>query len=489
MKRIFNHPTFAAILLSIICMSCLPIRSKAAEGQEKLFQQSDAATAFQQFLANFKKTDKFSKDVFGQQTIGNNVLDIKKSDTYLPEKENDCLCDEGDIFWQSDASYMVGGKFTLLFIKRHCGAYKDANEKYFMENLVTDHMLITYTHDGKIIDSKSLGRDGSSFILDFSLTAPLTFVCEEGYIDDALQMFHSKELTYTMTRSKIAVNEDGKITTEKVGEPWKKNVRNLRPISLEPETVIRELKWFYKACMTDGIDMNNLYDKYLTKSMREKMHRLTQVTNSDILLRAQDFSDYGRESVSVKHLDWYWYEVSYQFSPTAKPERIPVRIDDALEDVRILYVVPEWGDTAYGDSLLITDNVRIEDEDADTFIRTFYQKYTNLYIEMPETLQEDLQQLRQRHCTDNFLRFYNSIKTELQIEYAQDAYDAVIDNYDFDAFWRSSLKIENIAPLRYKVTYAPDNALIVTLKQTDGTYKIDSVNTRMEEVLKEARHP
>ncbi len=487
MKRIFSHPTFTAILLSSIFMSCNPIQSKAAEGQEELYQQSDSVTAFQLFLANFKKVDKFSKDAFGQQTIGNNVLDIKKADRYLPTKENDCLCDERDIFWQSDASYMVSGKFTFLFIKRHCGAYKDANEKYFMENLVTDYMLITYTHDGKIIDSKSMGREGSSFILDFSLTEPLTFTSEEGYIDDARQMFHSKELTYTMTRSKITVNNDGKITTEKVGEPWKKNVKNIRPVSLEPETVIRELKSFYKACMTDGIDKNTLYGKYLTKSMQDKMHRLTQVTNSDILLRAQDFSDYGRESVSVKHLDWHWYEVTYQFSPTTKPERIPVRIDDALEDVRILYVVPEWGDTAYGDSLLITDNVRIEDEDADTFIRTFYRKYTNLYIEMPETLQEDLQVLRQRYCTDNFLQFYNSIKTELQIEYSQDTYDAVIDNYDFDAFWRSSLKIENIAPLRYKVTYAPDNAFIVTLKHADGTYKIDSINTRMEETLVDNR--
>ncbi len=447
------------------------------------FAQQDSI-AFSKFLSNFKQVYRYSFTVFGEQSVSD-ILDKKANEAFLPEQEKECLCNTDDIFWHNEGGYYKKENFIILFLKRHCGAYKDANEKFFVENMVSDYMLITYTNAGKIIDYKSLGREGGSFRLNIeSENGVEEFVSQEGYLTDAEQVFTSDTLCYTTYKRKTKINNDGTISTEMIGEPFVEKVDYGTHEEVKPEDVVKELTAFYKAYMTDGTNKDSLQNIYLTESMRAKMERLAQVTNADVLLRAQDYSEYGRESVSVKHLDWYWYEVSYQFAADQKVERIPVRISDAVDGVHIHYVVPAWGGTTFGDSLLTVDYVKVEEHDAEQFIQSFYHKYTNLYIEMLDNLDEELHLMRERYCTNEFKTFYDSIHNELLTEYAQNCYDAVIDNYDFDTFWRPSLKIEPVAPLQYKVSYSTNNEFIVTLKNVDGFYKIDKIKTKMEETMK-----
>ena len=48
---------------------------------------------------------------------------------------------------------------------------------------------------------------------------------------------------------------------------------------------------------------SELLQSVLTPEMREKKGRLIYVTGADPLLRAQDVSDYGKQSLRCKHLD------------------------------------------------------------------------------------------------------------------------------------------------------------------------------------------
>lgn len=48
---------------------------------------------------------------------------------------------------------------------------------------------------------------------------------------------------------------------------------------------------------------NGLVKDYLTPEMQKKLYRLITVTGSDPLLRAQDVSDYGIQSLTCRHLE------------------------------------------------------------------------------------------------------------------------------------------------------------------------------------------
>ncbi len=64
---------------------------------------------------------------------------------------------------------MECGGFITVMLKRHCQDYKDGNSQYFIENLVTDYMLVTYSCDGEILDFKTVGHDGRAY---FTRIAP-----------------------------------------------------------------------------------------------------------------------------------------------------------------------------------------------------------------------------------------------------------------------------------------------------------------------------
>ena len=91
------------------------------------------------------------------------------------------------------------GIFISVMLKRHCQDYKDGNSQYFTENLVTDYMLVTYSRDGKILDFKTVGHDGSAY---FTRITPneqaLNFLVEQGALDDCTSILRYQDLTYTV---------------------------------------------------------------------------------------------------------------------------------------------------------------------------------------------------------------------------------------------------------------------------------------------------
>ena len=247
-----------------------------------------------------------------------------------------------------------------------------------------------------------------------------------------------------------------------------------------------QIKDFY-ACYMKAIETcnqkeeNKLLQDFLTPEMQEKKGRLVQVTGSDPLLRAQDVSDYGRQSLACRHLDGSWYEVSYRWDESDTVGiKIPVRIKtDAKGKTRICYVTPYWGGSSYGDSLLDIAEQTVDDgKDAETFVATFFKTYAYNYVKMQPTLEQELGLLRQTYCTADMLGKYNALSQQ----YMDDAspVDPLIGCADFDAFWYSSLRVKPLGKNWFEVSYNADaNGWSIHVKvmvsEHNGKYRISDL--------------
>lgn len=183
--------------------------------------------AFRTFLSGFKKCTQFNIASFGERIISDSVLiDGDKYARFLPPIEDDCLCGQDDVFWQK-GSYMEFGDFIAVMLKRHCQDYKDGNSQYFTENLVTDYMLVTYSRDGKILNFKTVGHDGSAY---FTRITPneqaLNFLVEQGALDDCTSILRYQDLTYTVRKYEYTISPDGKIKDKTVGASQKETIKN-----------------------------------------------------------------------------------------------------------------------------------------------------------------------------------------------------------------------------------------------------------------------
>lgn len=234
---------------------------------------------------------------------------------------------------------------------------------------------------------------------------------------------------------------------------------------------------FYKGYM-ESENSSVWESEYLTKGMMEKCKRVSPIMDVNAIYRAQDYTDYALQTLSCRHLKGLWYEVSFQMHKQAEAVSIPVRMDGNSEEARICYVVPLWGDRNYGDWLFRTYPEKITNKNPDSFVRTFYNQYTDLYVAMPDTLEQGLAHLRDMYCTTALNTEYDSLRQCYKGD-GITTYDVLVGNSDFDAFWKPSLNVEKKDSLQYEISYKVDASweqyVCVYLKECEGTYKIDSV--------------
>lgn len=247
-----------------------------------------------------------------------------------------------------------------------------------------------------------------------------------------------------------------------------------------------QIKEFY-ACYMEAVETYNpkkeidLLHDFLTLDMQEKKGRLVLVTGSDPLLRAQDVSEYCRQSLACRHLEDLWYEVSYRRDKSDTIGiKIPIRITtDAKGKTRICYVTPYWGGSCYGDSLFDIAEQAVEDgKDAETFVVTFFKTYAYTYVKMSSTLEHELGLLRQTYCTSTMQKKYIALSQQ----YMDDGgpVDPLIGCADFDAFWYSSLRVKPLGKNCFEVSYNVDangwsiHVKVMVSKQ-NGKYRISDL--------------
>ena len=244
---------------------------------------------------------------------------------------------------------------------------------------------------------------------------------------------------------------------------------------------IKQIKHFYvryMKAMEDGDDemREALVQQFLTKEMQAKMGRLVDATGANPLLRTQDVSAFGRQSLQCKHLEDDWYMVSYRWSEMDSIGiHIPLKIvKDANGQPRIGYVTPEYTREGYGNQIFDISAVYVKDnKDAYTFVETFFKAYIYPYVMMTPSLEQDLARLRQTYFTAEMQIKYTTI-SQMFLEDANPI-DPLIGCADFDAFWYSSLNVESIGSNLFTVWYNTGNGIIrVKLVVTcmNGKYRI-----------------
>ena len=253
----------------------------------------------------------------------------------------------------------------------------------------------------------------------------------------------------------------------------------------QPVSDIEKIKHFYvrymEAIEEGDVEMTEtLVQQFLTKEMQAKMGRLVCATGANPLLRAQDVSAYGRQSLRCKHLEDDWYMVSYQWGEMDSVGiHIPLKIvKDAKGQPRIGYVTPEYAGDGYGNKIFDVSAVDVKDnKDAHTFVETFFKAYVYPYVIMTPSLEQDLARLRQTYFTADMQKKY---VTMLQM-FLEDAnpIDPLIGCADFDAFWYGSLKVESIGSNLFTVWYNTGGGIVrvkLAVMPKNGEYRICDLN-------------
>ena len=259
-------------------------------------------------------------------------------------------------------------------------------------------------------------------------------------------------------------------------------------ILAQTNPVAEQIKNFYIHYMEavgvgDRKIENGLVKDYLTPEMQKKLYRLITVTGSDPLLRAQDVSDYGIQSLTCRHLEGKWYEVSYlRTENDTASVQIPIRVDtDANGKIRIVYVTPYWGGNKYGDQIFDVRAKEIKDDvDGGIFVETFFKAYVYPYVTMSTTMEQDINQLRKTYCTAAMQKKY-AILLQKSLE-DENLLDPMIGCADFDAFWYKFIKISSLGKNCFMFSYNNGIDILnvnikVSVKKLKGKYRISDLKT------------
>lgn len=257
----------------------------------------------------------------------------------------------------------------------------------------------------------------------------------------------------------------------------------------QPLSEAEQIKSFYVQYM-EAIDKGRrervdlLVDSILTPEMRDKKGRLTAAMGADPLLRAQDVSAFGMQSLECRHLEGGWYEVSYRWNQSDTASiHIPLMVRvDKKGRVKIAYVTPEWAGRGYGDYLFNIPKVKVQDKkDATTFVESFFKAYTYRYVKMSPTLEEDLARLRTAYFTPAMQDKYSKVVHQYRDDYCY--VDPAVGCEDFDAFWYESIRVISSDFYHFTVCYGmPDNGyggkVEFTLTRQKGRWRVSDMKTQ-----------
>lgn len=248
---------------------------------------------------------------------------------------------------------------------------------------------------------------------------------------------------------------------------------------------------FYKSwlCAETMEQTAMLEEKYMTPEMKRKKERIIGVCGVNPFLRAQDYTEYTINSLLCTHLDGNWYNVSFQHEENSKRVNIPIRVltDKKYEKTLIAYVVPEWGGEQYGDSLFLQNNSyksvmdKSTRHDAETFIKSFYRQYINLYVRMESSMEQGLEELRTKFCAQVLNEKFKEAADFNREDCGCDSYDLLVNNFDFDVFWIADFTInpEGADIFRISYKYKSDDSFVVSFQvkvcEENGYYKLENI--------------
>lgn len=222
----------------------------------------------------------------------------------------------------------------------------------------------------------------------------------------------------------------------------------------------------------------------LSEEMINKIERMTNATNVNPILRAQDTNNDAISTLSVKELSDDWYMVQYQWKKgdVSSTKEIPVKAQMVDGECKITYITPIWNGNKYGDELLVgckDMSDKIDQSSKLSFLKSFYAVYVSEYCNMPKDLNDKLSTLRQQHLTANAIKQYKAA-ADKELEDYRKGYDLLINGFDFDCAWCNNLEFKQLIDNTYQISYKKNGTnvyqVIVKLKKEGNKYLINDIS-------------
>lgn len=264
--------------------------------------------------------------------------------------------------------------------------------------------------------------------------------------------------------------------------------RNMISDTVPDQYAVHFVEDFYKAYTASFLSDSHSgglddMEKYLTKRLIEKIARLRTATGADPIIRAQDFNENAFETLKVDPLGNNWYMVNYKWNKNDEGNGTNIPLKVILADGRYMidYITPEWSGSLYGDTLLCEEMPRhsIDNSSPQSMLETFYAAYASLYGSMPEGAIPQLEALRAEHLSSNALSQFNEAAAHIfELDRVRN-YDLLIDGFDFDCLWISSMTFNRLSEKTFQVSYKQGDlvtTVVVTLIIHEGKYKINAIH-------------
>lgn len=246
------------------------------------------------------------------------------------------------------------------------------------------------------------------------------------------------------------------------------------------------IKLFYTTYLMNILEDNSkneiLCKKYLTEELVEKVSRLINVTGADPIIRAQDTRLDAVETLNIKTLCNDWYLVSYYWDKENIDTliEIPLKTTNENNTCRITYITPSWKGSQFGDQLLTSkdkETIEIKHDSTNSFIKSFYNAYTDEYYKAPKDLLRNLILFHDKYLSKKALLQYKNAKKENQMDGYTD-YDILIDNYDYDIDWNKNIRFIKLEDMNYLITYKGNNKehnIVISIIKEEKTFMINNI--------------
>lgn len=170
---------------------------------------------FSSFLAQLNELSLVGADAFGDSILSPNI-DVTKFQEFLP-KASSILKNESECLWQG-GGYIRKDDFIVAFLQAHFPNCHDGNEKWFMENLVTCKVLVSYSPDGKLLDSRTIGKRSSLCELSIEPSSLGLLTVEQRTLASPRQLHEYADWKYSVQKNSYSLTSLGKIKSKML---WK----------------------------------------------------------------------------------------------------------------------------------------------------------------------------------------------------------------------------------------------------------------------------
>ena len=181
--------------------------------------------SFDSFISQMKEVNAINIDAFGKKYYDTS-LDTVHFGKFLPRQEHSHSSHKAELLWKK-GGYMKMDGSIVVFLTRHCFNHQDCFEHMQTESTLIDYIMATYTTDGKLIDCRSIGYDGTSYYCEMSNdNKNNSVIVEQCELADGSQMHKYEDFIYLSKRYRYTIGKKGNIKCKTIGKEQKKLVYN-----------------------------------------------------------------------------------------------------------------------------------------------------------------------------------------------------------------------------------------------------------------------